>query len=133
LALARTRRTKQRETILSTILAAEGPLGVAQIHDRASRELPGLGIATVYRALNLLREEGRIVAVSLPGEEQRYEAAGIGHHHHFHCSECEQVFDLEICPVGIPQGTTLPGGYTVEEHHLTLYGRCPECSAARGG
>ncbi|TCJ17352.1 transcriptional repressor [Rubrobacter taiwanensis] len=128
--MSRVRRTKQREAILNTILSAEGPLAVGQIHERASDELPGLGIATVYRALNLLLEEGKVVVVSLPGEERRYEAAGIGHHHHFRCSGCGGVFDLEVCPVGVPRGTRLPGGYTVEEHHLTLYGRCPAC--ARG-
>jgi Fe2+ or Zn2+ uptake regulation protein len=29
----------------------------------------------------------------------------------------------------MPPGTTLPGGYTVEDHQLTLYGRCAACAA----
>lgn len=123
------RKTKQREAIVGSVASAEGPLSVAQIHEQASRELPGLGIATVYRAIKALLEEGEVVVVDLPGEEPRYEPAGRGHHHHFRCRVCEQTFDLGVCPVGIPQGTTLPGGYTVEDHSLTLYGRCAECPA----
>ncbi len=121
------RRTRQREAILGVIEASGGPLSVGEIYEMAGKEIPGLGIATVYRNIKMLREEGRIVAVELPGEEPRYEPEGRGHHHHFRCRNCEGTFDLEDCPVGIPDGTTLPGGYHVEGHSLTLYGRCANC------
>lgn len=104
-------------------------MSIAQIHERAGEEIPRLGIATVYRAVKSLREGGEIVAVDLPGEEPRYEASDRGHHHHFRCTVCDQTYDLGVCPVGIPSGTTLPGGYTVEDHSLTLYGRCAGCVA----
>ena len=100
---------------------------VGEIHVRAGRGIPGLGIATVYRTVKALREEGAVLTVELPGEEPRYESVGRGHHHHFRCVACERTFDLAVCPVGIPSGTTLPGGYTVEDHSLTLYGRCAGC------
>lgn len=122
------RKTRQRAAILAAIRESEGPLSVSEVHERASRELPRLGIATVYRALGALRESGEILTVSLPGEEARYEPVGRGHHHHFRCRRCEQIFDLEVCPVGIPEGTTLPGGYRVEDHHLTFYGSCAQCA-----
>jgi Fur family ferric uptake transcriptional regulator len=125
------RRTKQRQAILDSIKSADGPLSVGEIHVRAGQGLPGLGIATVYRTVKALREEGTVVTVELPGEEPRYEPVGRGHHHHFRCVACEQTFDLAICPVGIPSGTTLPGGYTVEAHSLTLYGRCADCPEPR--
>lgn len=121
------RRTRQRDAILDKILSAKGPLSVGEIHERASRGISGLGVATVYRTIKALKEEGKISVVELPGEEPRYEPAGLGHHHHFRCRTCEQTFDLEVCPVGIPRGTTLPGGFEVEDHSLTLYGRCSAC------
>jgi Fur family transcriptional regulator, ferric uptake regulator len=122
------RRTRQRAAILGVIEGANGPLSVAEIHEAAGKEIPGLGIATVYRNVKFLKEEGHIVSVELPGEEPRYEPEGRGHHHHFRCTNCERTFDLEGCPVGIPEGTTLPGGYKVEGHSLTLYGRCSACA-----
>ncbi len=125
--MGKPRNTRQRNAILKSIRGADGPLSVGEIHGRSSIEIPGLGIATVYRAVKALREEGEILLVELPGEESRYEPVGRGHHHHFRCFSCEQTFDLAGCPVGIPRGTTLPEGYTVEDHSLTLYGRCADC------
>ncbi len=122
-----TRNTRQRNAILKSIREADGPLSVGEVHGRSRLQIPGLGIATVYRAIKALREDGEVVLVELPGEGPRYEPVGRGHHHHFRCFSCEQTFDLSGCPVGIPQGTTLPGGYTVEEHSLTLYGCCSAC------
>lgn len=110
------------------IEGSDGPLSVGGIHAAAGREIPDLGIATVYRNIKLLKKEGRIIPVELPGEEPLYEPEGRGHHHHFRCMGCERTFDLEGCPVGIPEGTTLPGGYHVEGHSLTLYGRCAACA-----
>jgi Fur family ferric uptake transcriptional regulator len=123
------RQTKQRNTIIKALLSAEGPLTIDEIHERASAKVSGLGIATVYRTIKALKEKEQVAVVELPGEEPRYEPVGRGHHHHFRCLSCDQTFDLEICPVGIPQGTTLPGGYKVEDHSLTLYGRCHVCLA----
>ncbi len=121
------RNTRQRNAILKSIREADGPLSVGEVHGRSRLQIPGLGIATVYRAIKALREDGEVVLVELPGEGPRYEPVGRGHHHHFRCFSCEQTFDLSGCPVGIPRGTTLPGGYTVEDHSLTLYGRCSAC------
>jgi len=121
------RQTQQRDAILEVITRAAGPLTVTEILDRAQTRVPGLGIATVYRTLKLLLDGGRIQTVILPSGETRYESAGLGHHHHFHCRSCDEVFDLEGCPVQVPRGS-YEGGYTVEDHELTLYGTCPSCS-----
>ena len=42
-----------------------------------------LGIATVYRNIRSLTEEGELSEVKLPGENPRFELAGHQHHHHF--------------------------------------------------
>lgn len=125
------RKTRQRDAILEVIRAASGPLSVAEIHHSAGREIPGIGIATVYRNVKTLRDEGFMVAVELPGEDPRYEPVGRGHHHHFRCKDCERTFDLEGCPLGVEEGMTLPGGYRVDGHSLTFYGSCEGCR--RGG
>ena len=88
---------------------------------------------TVYRTISLLREGGSIIEVLLPGEEPHFEPAHRGHHHHFCCRACHRVFELETCPVGIPAGTVLQGGFQVEDHHLTLYGLCAACLGSSAG
>lgn len=124
-----TRSTRQRDLISRVLEQAEGPLGVNDILERAQSDLPGLGIATVYRTLKLLSEQHRIHPVALDGETL-YEASGRGHHHHFSCTRCGRVFTLHTCPVSLPPGTVYPGGFVVEAHEVTLYGMCPECARA---
>ncbi|MCD0163606.1 MULTISPECIES: Fur family transcriptional regulator [unclassified Deinococcus] len=123
-----TRSTRQRDVITRIMQAAQGPLAVADVLDRARSDLPGLGIATVYRTLKLLTEQGRIHPVTLDGETL-YEASGQGHHHHFSCQDCGRVFTLHTCPVALPSGTVYPGGFIVRSHEVTLYGQCPDCAA----
>ena len=95
----------------------------------ASAAVPGLGIATVYRNLKLLVEEGDLRAVALPGENLRYEVAGPHHHHHFQCRRCQRVFDVHACPGDL--AGLAPAGFVVQDHELTLYGLCSECAAPR--
>lgn len=124
--MPRPRDTRQREVISRLLQAAEGPLDVPELHRRALSELPKLGVATVYRTLKLLQEQGAAHMVTLDGENL-YEASGRGHHHHFSCRACQRVFTLHTCPVALPAGTVYPGGFVVEAHEVTLYGVCPEC------
>ncbi|MEW6298574.1 MAG: Fur family transcriptional regulator [Thermodesulfobacteriota bacterium] len=121
------RQTRQRDTILKVLQESRGPLAVREIHGRAQQTLRKLGIATVYRTLKLLRESQQIEELTLPNGETRYELTGLEHHHHFQCRHCRQVFDLRICPLSIPRGTTFPGDFLVETHEVTLYGVCPDC------
>ena len=121
------RQTSQRRAILNTLESAPGPLTPQEVLELASQEA-SLGLATVYRNLNTLEQTGDVVAVHLPGDTTRFEPAGRGHHHHFRCETCEQVFELSAkCPVAVLEGATLPGGFRVEHHELTLYGVCPGC------
>jgi Fur family ferric uptake transcriptional regulator len=121
------RNTRQRETILSVIRAAQGPLTVDEIHRRAKRRVRGMGIATVYRTVKLLLEHEELQTVVLPDGQSRYESAHLKHHHHFRCRRCDQVYDLSGCMLPIAAGTTLPQGFIVEDHEVTLYGICPKC------
>lgn len=82
------RQTRQRDAILGAMRDSPGPLTVREIHERGAALVPGLGIATVYHTLKLLQEARQIRTVVLPSGESRYEAAELGHHHHFHCRVC---------------------------------------------
>ncbi len=126
----RPKGTRQRGVISRLLNVAEGPLSVPELHSRALSELPSLGVATVYRTLKLLQEQGAAHIVTLDGENL-YEASGRGHHHHFACRSCGRVFTLHTCPLALPPGTVYPGGFVVEAHEVTLYGQCPACAAAR--
>jgi len=124
------RQTTQRRAILKVIRGARGPLTIERIHKQAKRGNRNLGIATVYRTVKLLLQSRQIKPITLPDGETRYEPTDLGHHCYFFCGDCGQVYDLNMCAVSIPDGTTLPEGYRVDGHSLTLHGSCPKCSRA---
>jgi Fur family ferric uptake transcriptional regulator len=123
------RSTRQRASIRDAIRDAGRPLAPAEILEAARASVPALSLATVYRTVRLLIEAGEIQAVTLPGDSVRYEIAGGSHHHHFQCTACSRVFDVHACPGNLAR--LAPEGFTVEDHELTLYGRCRECQPGR--
>ncbi len=125
------RSTRQRTAIRAAISAARRPLSPQEVLEAARTEVPALGIATVYRNLRTLVEQGEILAVTLPGDSPRYELSGHSHHHHFQCTNCHRVFDIERCPGDLSR--LAPRGFTVEGHDITLYGRCGDCGRPQAG
>jgi Fur family ferric uptake transcriptional regulator len=123
------RSTRQNAAIRAAIAAAGRPLSPAEVLEDARRDVAALGLATVYRNLKALVDEGAIQAVTLPGEAARYEIADPGHHHHFRCDVCQRVFDVHQCPGDLAR--LAPPGFIVDRHEITLYGRCSDCTPAR--
>lgn len=122
------RETRQRKAIRRAFKEAGHPLSPRELHDAAQAYVEGLGIATVYRNIRALEEAGWLEPVELPGEPARYEVAGKGHHHHFHCRECDRVYEVEGCPGNLQEVT--PDGFQLERHEFVLYGLCETCVAA---
>lgn len=120
------RDTSQRRAIRKVFEADDRPLSTQEIHEAARREIPGIGIATVYRSVRNLLESGHIQEVTLPGENPRYELSGKEHHHHFRCLRCERVYEINECPGDLKK--MVPEGFVLESHDLTLYGHCADCA-----
>ena len=121
-----TRKTKQREALQAVFEQSERPLSIAELLDAASKRVDGLGVATVYRAVNALLSEGTVTVVDIPGEPVRYERAGKGHHHHFQCEKCARVFDIAGCLDNLR--ALVPPKFRVRTHEVTLYGLCATCA-----
>jgi Fur family transcriptional regulator, ferric uptake regulator len=121
------RDTRQKRAIRHVLDHAERPLSPEEILAGAGRESEGLGIATVYRTLKGLVEDGWLNVVEVPGRPALYERSGKGHHHHFVCERCEKVFELEGCTVS----AELPKGFRARDHDVTIYGTCAPCSAVK--
>ena len=121
------RRTRQRDAILAAFHRADRPLSPGEVRDLASRSVPSLGIATVYRNVKALLEDGTLRVVNVPGQPDRYERAGKEHHHHFHCRACDGLFEVEACPGGL--AALAPDGFRTERHEIILFGLCSGCVA----
>jgi Fur family transcriptional regulator, ferric uptake regulator len=122
------RNTRQRTAIRQAFERSGRPMSPHEVLDAAQGEAGGLGIATVYRNIKALLEEGWLATVELPGGATVYERSGKAHHHHFHCDQCSRVFDLTGC---LPNINRLAGRrFRVARHELVLYGKCADCQAA---
>jgi Fur family ferric uptake transcriptional regulator len=121
------RKTRQRAVIREVFERTNRPIGAQEVLAAAQQQVGGLGIATVYRTIKALAEEGWLVPVDLPGEPPRYELAGKDHHHHFHCRNCGKVFELQGCVDNLKR--LVPQGFVVTGHEVLLYGQCAACLA----
>jgi Fur family ferric uptake transcriptional regulator len=120
------RETKQKKAIREAFASARRPLSPEEAQLEASKFVKGISVATIYRNIHALVEDAWLSTVEIPGQPSRYEIAGKGHHHHFHCMDCGRIYDLEGCT--LQPKPKLPGGFRVTSHELFLYGRCAQCA-----
>ncbi|MGP8172962.1 MAG: Fur family transcriptional regulator [Terracidiphilus sp.] len=123
------RNTRQKAAIREALIAANRPLSAEEALEEAQHRHPSLGIATVYRNIQTLIEEGWLRPVEVPGDSTRYEVAGKGHHHHFQCNECGRLYELEGCITQVRP--KLPRGFRATGHEFFVYGLCAVCVPAR--
>ena len=119
-------RAKQQLTVLRALGAADGPLSARELWSRLSGT--GVGLATVYRALQRGVEEGTLESVEVLGGGVRYEPKDREHHHHFLCSICDHAFDLFGCVKGLE--SLVPAGFQMTGHEVVLLGTCDACGNA---
>lgn len=104
-----------------------------EIFDQLRADGRRVGIASVYRVLDLLVGLGVVQRLDLGGGTARYEPAlpGGEHHHHLVCTDCGEVRPFEDPRLESALEDTVTGSdYTVVGHDVVLRGRCPECRAA---
>lgn len=119
------RGSLQREVIYETLKGTTAHPDVDAILAMIKDKLPGIGVATVYRNLRALVDEGRVVALETSLGSIHYDA-DVSAHAHFVCRRCGRISDLFI---GSPLTKTVEElGYEVEEEKSILYGLCPDCA-----
>lgn len=125
----RRKLTRPRQAVLEIIASAEHHLTPAEIHTRARKKYPHLGLVTVYRTLELLTELGYVQRVHFDNGCHSYVAAAQGHAHHLVCSNCGKAEEFENCDLEpLIARLQRKTGFEIRLHMLELMGRCPECS-----
>ena len=119
------RDTRQRRAIRRVFMSVGRPLTPDEVLEHGQRIVPSLGLATVYRNVKALADDGWLSLVELPGGGLRYELAERPHHPHFLCRSCDLAFDVHKCPDEVEE--LAPEGFEVDGHELILFGRCAEC------
>lgn len=124
------RMTNQRQAVLKAAAAMPGHFTAEELHRELNRS--DIGIATVYRTVQLLLEMGYLKQAHIPGQSNVYEYGEDGGHSHAHmqCSGCGAVLELrEDMMEGMEQAVLEQYGFLVSDHHITLTGLCSECRA----
>ncbi|MEF9922185.1 MAG: transcriptional repressor [Anaerovoracaceae bacterium] len=86
--------SKQRDLILKIIRKNRVHPTADWICAEAKKKMPAMGIATVYRNLNILTELGQINKIVVPGEADRFDGF-VEEHYHMKCEKCGNLIDLQ--------------------------------------
>lgn len=120
-----------RATVIAALADERCCLTVPEIHDRVRRRRPGVGIASVYRALETLDELGLVRKIELGSGGAQYEAAEPSgdHHHHLVCGDCGRVEAFSDDRLELVIDTvSKAAAYRIDEHDVVLRGQCESCS-----
>lgn len=136
------RLTDGRELILSILSENSGDhLTVEELYMKAYERNPSIGMATIYRTVDLLVNLGLAQRFEFGEGKARYELVPRpdepGHHHHIICKNCKRIINyddfmeeekefLEL----VEQGLSERYNFEIEDHMIQFYGYCRDCDGA---
>jgi len=133
------RATAGRKAVLDVLTNTEGHLSAEDIYLKVHLTYPSIGLASVYRTLEILVNVGTVYKFDFKDRKARYELAegpgGKRHHHHLICTACSQVIDYkDFSPeeLGllkrVEEGLYKRYDFKITNHFIQFYGICAECN-----
>jgi Fur family transcriptional regulator, ferric uptake regulator len=123
------RPTRQRLAVLEALEQEPNDATAQELWRRLrERDEQGLGLATVYRTLAVLRDHGVVDVLAHHDDELCYRLCTDAHHHHLVCTRCHRVVELADC--GLDEwieGIAERNGFADVGHRLELAGVCASC------
>jgi Fur family ferric uptake transcriptional regulator len=128
--------TRARERVFREILSSPGVHPNAEeIHRRLRVKKKPVGLATIYRTLNLLVRSGLVAAIDLGESHSHFEPDWNRiSHGHLICLSCGRV--QEFIQAEIQQAVRRIGrekGYRLDKFSIQVFGYCKNCTAERRG
>lgn len=124
------RATRQRRAVEETLRRTEDFLSAQALHAKLREDGESIGLATVYRALAGLVEDGRADMIRCQDGEAIYRLCSTSdHHHHLVCRACGKTVEITA-----PQDEewareiARKHGFSEVAHNLELFGTCAECA-----
>ena len=119
-----------RDAVVGLLARQDCCLSAQEIHERLRRAGSDTGIASVYRALDLLRDMGLVQRIEFGDGGARFEPVVPGgeHHHHAVCDRCGRVTPFEDERIE-QQLERLAGNlkHSMSGHDLVIHGECSRC------
>ncbi|MCX6565620.1 MAG: Fur family transcriptional regulator [Candidatus Aminicenantes bacterium] len=121
--------TFQRLTILGAVMDNRSHPTIRALHAALVRKIPTLSKTTLYSTLELFAAKGLVRALTIDPAEVRYDGVPAPHHH-FHCTACRRILDIEISCTNSRAGEI--HGHRIDEVHGYFKGVCRDCRANDG-
>ncbi len=123
----RNRASKYQERIYALIQGAGNHMTAEEVWEKAKKIDASIGIATVYRQLNRLAAQKKILRIRDQDQGYIYDGNGIPHHH-FHCRICGSYRDLPLdYSETLDRQIERMTGAIVESHQTIFEGICQHC------
>ena len=126
--------TPQRKEILQIFVEHPEHLSAEDVYGFLREKESEIGLATVYRALDLLSELGILVQVDFGDGCARYELntadPNVHHHHHLICVKCKKVIEFEEDLLDELETTiSAKSGFQILNHEVKFLGYCKDCQS----
>lgn len=120
------RPTRQRTAVLDALAEAGDFRSAQQVHELVADQ--GVGLATVYRTLQLYADHGEVDVLRTEDGEAIYRSCSTAHHHHLVCRSCGATIEVEGPTVEKWTATiAAEHGFRDVAHTLEIFGTCPTC------
>ena len=125
--------TRERRAVLKAFLEADRHVTVEELHDQVKRVNRSVGLATIYRTLNLFCQCGLVEQRQFGDGHTRYELVyNVKHHDHLICTGCGKIIEFENQNIETLQDAVAKKNrFRVFHHKLEMYGHCSECEAGK--
>ena len=129
--------TPQRQTVLQVFFNRAGEhLSAEDVHGILRNDGSEIGLATVYRSLELLSELGILQKMDFGDGRSRYELNETDpqqhQHHHLICLGCGSVKEFaDDLLEPLEQDVSKKSGFQIVDHQVKFYGYCQECQNKR--
>jgi Fur family ferric uptake transcriptional regulator len=122
------RITPQREMIIKAITESNQHMSAEQVYERVRQRTQAINLATIYRTLDLLVEQGLVCRNDLGGGRIKYATQQHGTHIHLVCRQCGCVIDAEYSLIA-PLADQFRARYDFEAdlQHISISGLCQDC------
>ena len=129
------RRTRQRAAVDEALDEVDDFVSAQELHQMLRARGSQVGLATVYRALQTLADDGRVdVLRSDAGEAVYRRCDQLDHHHHLVCRSCGAAVEISRPAVEAwAEDVARAHGYVDVTHTVEIFGLCPRCAALSSG
>jgi Fur family peroxide stress response transcriptional regulator len=123
--------TSHRMALARILATSEGHPNATQLYESLRQQFPTISLATVYKTLVLLKDEGEVLEIDLH-DESRYDGNKPFSHPHLVCTQCKRIFDGDDVNTLSKLNREIEEkyGFQIARHQIVYFGICKECLEA---